>query len=322
MSLLHMSSVSKSLGLVSRVRLAQSLTPALRFKCDMPSGRVTQDLIQKAKERQHLDGIDKKLSLPKMVQSFTPIKPQHFNSKGSEVLGDVYMSHPAWTREQLDGVEITHLAATSMAQRLSLASVQTLRFFYDLFTGYTLGRKHERMMLRRIVVLETVAGIPGMVGAVVRHFRSLRTMNRDYGWIHSLLEEAENERMHLMIAMTLRNASFPLRAVVFAAQVFFVPVYGIAYVLSPKFCHSFVGYLEEEAVKTYTKVVELIDAGKLPGFETLAPPAARDYFCLPDKATMRDVILAIRADEGHHRELNHTLAQLSKKDVNPFPCGF
>jgi len=32
----------------------------------------------------------------------------------------------------------------------------------------------------------------------------------------------------------------------------FVNLFFIAYILSPRFCHRFVGYLEEEAVKTYT----------------------------------------------------------------------
>ncbi len=31
-----------------------------------------------------------------------------------------------------------------------------------------------------------------MVGGMLRHLRSLRTMSRDHGWIHTLLEEAEN----------------------------------------------------------------------------------------------------------------------------------
>ena len=39
---------------------------------------------------------------------------------------------------------------------------------------------------------------------MLRHMRSLRTMERDHGWIHTLLEEAENERMHLLTFMTLR----------------------------------------------------------------------------------------------------------------------
>ena len=38
----------------------------------------------------------------------------------------------------------------------------------------------------------------------------------------------------------------------------------ISYLLSPKTCHRFVGYLEEEAVKTYTHAIADLDAGKLP----------------------------------------------------------
>lgn len=37
-----------------------------------------------------------------------------------------------------------------------------------------------------------------MVGGTLRHLRSMRLLKRDGGWIHSLLEEAENERMHLL----------------------------------------------------------------------------------------------------------------------------
>ena len=44
--------------------------------------------------------------------------------------------------------------------------------------------------LLRIVFLETVAGVPGMVAGMLRHMRSLRRMERDRGWIHTLLEEA------------------------------------------------------------------------------------------------------------------------------------
>lgn len=40
---------------------------------------------------------------------------------------------------------------------------------------------------RRIIFLETVAGVPGMVAAMTRHLHSLRRMQRDYGWIHTLL---------------------------------------------------------------------------------------------------------------------------------------
>ena len=51
----------------------------------------------------------------------------------------------------------------------------------------------EKKWLARFIYLETVAGVPGMVAGMLRHMRSLRTMRRDHGWIHTLLEEAENE---------------------------------------------------------------------------------------------------------------------------------
>ena len=47
---------------------------------------------------------------------------------------------------------------------------------------------------------------------MIRHLRSLRTMKRDHGWIPTLLEEAENERMHLMTFIKIKQpgASFSL----------------------------------------------------------------------------------------------------------------
>ena len=48
---------------------------------------------------------------------------------------------------------------------------------------------HCLLLSRRIIFLETVAGVPGMMGAMVRHLQSLRRFQRDYGWIHTLLGE-------------------------------------------------------------------------------------------------------------------------------------
>jgi len=36
-----------------------------------------------------------------------------------------------------------------------------------------------------------------------------------------------------------------------------VTMFWVAYMISPRFCHRFVGYLEEEAVKTYTLCLEV-----------------------------------------------------------------
>ena len=64
--------------------------------------------------------------------------------------------------------------------------------------------------------------LSGMIGAMVRHLKSLRRMTRDHGWIHTLLEEAENERMHLLTALELRRPG---------------PVFKIAVIGTQGMCH-------------------------------------------------------------------------------------
>lgn len=237
---------------------------------------------------------------------------------------DVRLPHAVYSREEMDAVEITHRKTSGLIDRAAWSVIWILRRAYDLLTGYKLGKQDEKCMIRRVVFLETIAGVPGMVGAAIRHLKSLRKLSRDYGFIHTLLEEAENERMHLMTALLLNNPSKIVRSLVVIAQALFLCLYTTLYAFSPTFCHRLVGYLEEEAVKTYTDMVDKIDHGKLEGFKMAAPPAARAYWGLSEDATMRDVWLAIRADEAHHREVNHTFADLVPVPgaVNPFPPGY
>ena len=66
------------------------------------------------------------------------------------------------------------------------------------------------------------------------------------------------------------------------------------YLISPKHCHAFVSYLEEQAVRTYTHALEEIDSGKLADWSTKQPPElAMQYWDLKKDATMRDLILAV-----------------------------
>jgi threonyl-tRNA synthetase len=154
--------------------------------------------------------------------------------------------------------------------------------------------------VQRILFLETVAGVPGMVAGMLRHLHSLRLMRRDQGWIHTLLEEAENERMHLLTFMELKQPGPLFRAAVLGAQGVFFNLYFLAYLIYPKACHAFVGYLEEEAVRTYTHCLKDIDEGKV-WKSGSPPPIAIKYWGLPENATMRDLILVVRADEACHR---------------------
>ena len=85
-------------------------------------------------------------------------------------------------------------------------------------------------------------GVPGFAAAMIRHLHSLRRMQRDHGWIHTLLEEAENERMHLMTFLQLRKPGPIFRFTVIFAQYIFTAGFFTAYLISPKFCHRYTSY--------------------------------------------------------------------------------
>jgi ubiquinol oxidase len=191
-----------------------------------------------------------------------------------------------------------HHEPESFSDRVALYFVKFLRFFADAFFAKRYGN--------RAVVLETVAAVPGMVGGAILHLRSVRRMKQDEGWIHTLLEEAENERMHLMTFVEIAQPTKFERALVMFAQVFFYFSFFLLYLISSKLAHRIVGYLEEEAVVSYTEYANMIDSGKVDNVK--APQIAIDYWGLSKDATLRDVVRVIRADEMMHREVNHLIA--------------
>ncbi|KAG8830598.1 hypothetical protein FRC20_008317 [Serendipita sp. 405] len=180
----------------------------------------------------------------------------------------------------------------------------------------------ESQWMTRILFLETIAGVPGFFAAMIRHLKGLRAMKRDGGWIHTLLEEAENERMHLMTFMTLRESSIFFRAFIVLSQGVFANAFFIGYLISPPMMHRFVGALEEEATVTYTALIDDIENGRFPEWaDKPAPTIAIDYWRLQPNANMLDVIYAVRSDETTHRFVNHTFANLKPNDINPFALG-
>ncbi|WZZ12529.1 hypothetical protein YC2023_105618 [Brassica napus] len=155
----------------------------------------------------------------------------------------------------------------------------------------------------RAMMLETVAAVPGMVGGMLLHLKSIRRFEHSGGWIKALLEEAENERMHLMTMMELVKPKWYERLLVILVQGVFFSSFFTCYVLSPRLAHRIVGYLEEEAIHSYTEFLKDIDDGKIENVK--APAIAIDYWRLPEDATLKDVVTVIRADEAHHRDVNH-----------------
>jgi len=211
------------------------------------------------------------------------------------------MTHTAQVRS-LD----MHRTPAGMSDRIALGITLSLRFMADTFFAKRYGN--------RAIVLETVAAVPGMVGGMLVHLRCLRWMVDDHGWIRTLLDEAENERMHLMTFIKIAQPNWFERAVVLLTQaLFFVFFFGL-YLVSSRTAHRLVGYFEEEAVVSYTRYLKEIDEGRT---ENVAAPAiAIDYWRLAPDARLRDVVLAVRMDEAGHRDVNHAFAdELSTQAV-------
>jgi len=188
------------------------------------------------------------------------------------------------------------------SDKVAYGLTMSFRWFADTFFAKRYGH--------RAVVLETVAGVPGMVAGMWIHLKSLRKMKTGYGPdIRTLLAEAENERMHLMIFIEIAKPNWFERLLVLFAQFTFWHFYFVLYVLFPKTAHRMVGYFEEQAVISYTQYLEEIDAGRTENIA--APQIARDYYSLAEDATLRDVVIAVRADEQGHADVNHSMADNS-----------
>lgn len=191
-----------------------------------------------------------------------------------------------------------HHAIRDWSDRVAFGITRGLRFMADTFFAKRYGN--------RAIVLETVAAVPGLVGAALVHLHCLRWMRDDAGWIRTLMEEAENERMHLMTFIEIARPNVLERALVLVAQAAFFTFFLLLYLLSARTAHRLVGYFEEQAVISYTQYLEEIDAGRVENVP--APQIALDYWQLPAGARLREVVLAVRADEAGHRDVNHEFA--------------
>ena len=181
----------------------------------------------------------------------------------------------------------------------ALSMTKFFRFVADTFFAKRYGH--------RAVVLETIAGVPGMVAGMLIHLRSLRKMQTGYGdQIREMLAEAENERMHLMFFIEIAKPNIFERILVILAQGVFMSFYLFMYIFFPKTSHRMIGYFEDEAVKSYTEYLDLVQNGKVMNIR--APQIAIDYYSLKKDARLSDLIISVRADEMHHADVNHSYA--------------
>ena len=192
-----------------------------------------------------------------------------------------------------------HHTPATLSDKFAHLFTKSMRWFADTFFQKRYGH--------RAVVLETVAAVPGMVGGMWTHLKSLRKLRPGYGpMIRALLDEAENERMHLMTFIEIAKPSVLERYLILATQGIFWHIYFLIFLISSRTAHRIVGYFEEEAVYSYSEYLKEVDEGRIENIP--APQIAIDYWNLPKDARLREVIVAVREDEAGHRDMNHHIA--------------
>lgn len=250
------------------------------------------------------------------ISSYWGVAPKvHLKEDGTPWKWTCFTPHETYYADVKIDLEKHHPRKT-ISDSIAYWGVKSMRIPTDLFFQKRYGC--------RAMMLETVAAVPGMVGGMLLHCKSLRRFETSGGWIKALLEEAENERMHLMTFMEVAQPKWWERALVFAVQGVFFNAYFLLYLVSPRLAHRVTGYLEEEAIWSYSQFLKEIDAGRIPNGP--APAIAIDYWRLPKNATVRDVVEVVRADEAHHRDVNHFAADIHEggKELReaPAPIGY
>ncbi|MDC0244516.1 alternative oxidase [Pseudomonadota bacterium] len=194
---------------------------------------------------------------------------------------------------------IIKTSAERVSDNFAYSMTKFFRFIADSFFLKRYGH--------RAVVLETVAGVPGMVAGVLMHFKSLRKMKAGYGeQIREMLSEAENERMHLMFFIEIAKPNLIERFIVLFSQLLFGLFYLFMYIFFTRTAHRMIGYFEDEAVNSYSEYLKMVESGKVEN--TPAPHLAINYYQLGADAKLSDLIKCVRADEQHHSETNHSYA--------------
>ena len=187
----------------------------------------------------------------------------------------------------------------TLSDRFAYSMTIFFRFIADTFFAKRYGH--------RAVVLETIAGVPGMVAGMWMHFKSLRSMKAGYGkHIREMLAEAENERMHLMFFIEIAKPNIFERSLVLFSQFLFGAFYFFMYVFFTKTAHRMIGFFEDEAVKSYTEYLKMIEDGEIENVK--APQIAIEYYDLKSNARLIDLVKCVKADEEHHSEVNHKYA--------------
>ena len=109
-----------------------------------------------------------------------------------------------------------------------------------------------------------------------------------------------------MFFIEIANPNWFERYLVLFAQALFFIFYMILYMIDYKTAHRMIGYFEEEAVRSYTDYLAMVENGEVENVP--APELAIKYYKMKKSAKLSDLIVKVRADEMHHSKVNHGLA--------------
>ena len=233
-----------------------------------------------------------KRATPKWASSCAAISPRHpaqpYRHEDQRRCASPHGAAPdkRALAEEREAQPAVHHQPKGFSDQFALGFTKLLRFSADTFFAKRYGH--------RAIVLETVAAVPGMAGAMFTHLTCLRRMRDDEGWIRTLMEEAENERMHLMTFIEIAKPTWFERMVILLVQGIFLAGFSILYLVSSRTAHRVVGYFEEEAVTSYTLYLKEIDEGRSPcppprspsimGRWPMMPRCAMSFWsCVPTK---------------------------------------
>ncbi len=158
----------------------------------------------------------------------------------------------------------------------------------------------------RVIVLETIAAVPAMVAASLLHLQCLRQLIDDRGWVRAFMDEAENQRAHLMAFVAIKRPSWGERWLIAISQGIFYNAYFLLSLISARSAHRLAGYLAERSVKGYSDYLDSLESGAVP--DGPAPDTAIAYWNLAPGARLSDMIAAMREDEAIHRDIHHAFA--------------
>jgi ubiquinol oxidase len=193
---------------------------------------------------------------------------------------------------------LRHREPRNFSDRFALNLVKAMRRAVDAIFGDRYGH--------RAVLLETIAAVPGMVAATLLHLKSLRRMIDDNGWIRVMMDEAENQRTHLMAFVQVARPTWPERILILFAQGIVYNLHFLIYLISPATAHRIAGYFAEDAVRGYTQYLDGLQTGRYDN--PPAPSLALSYWNLSPEARLSDMVSTMREDEAIHRDINHAFA--------------